>query len=217
MHNPLQGSNLLTQRREERTGRKEAVAFLFILCALCVLCVLALNRKTYGQSYGCAPCNTACQPPIAGVDCAVGNGCGEPHWKAWGPIPWQAFAQGEYTGPARLPHVPEYRLRVDDEIEFVYRLKRDEISRPYLLDVGDEILLESVIDPTLNRKVTIQPDGTVDLLLLGSVRVIRKTVDEIHDDLNKQYQKFYRITDINVTRVTTQAKANDLLQSVNNR
>src|SRR5436190_21160574 len=76
---------------------------------------------------------------------------------------------------------------------------------------------EMLIDTTLNRKVTVQPDGTVDLLLLGPVRVIRKTVDEIRVDLNKLYEKFYRITDINVTRITTQAKANDLLQSVNNR
>src|SRR5436190_23074794 len=76
---------------------------------------------------------------------------------------------------------------------------------------------EMLIDTTLNRKVTGHHDGTVNLLLLGPVRVIRKTVDEIRYDLNKLYEKFYRITDVNVTRVTTQAKANDLLQSVNNR
>jgi polysaccharide export outer membrane protein len=49
------------------------------------------------------------------------------------------------------------------------------------------------------------------------VRVVRKTVDEIRDDLNEKYKKFYRITDINVSRVTTQTKARDLLESVNNR
>jgi polysaccharide export outer membrane protein len=147
----------------------------------------------------------------------MGNGCGEPHWKAWGPIPWQAFGQGEYAGPARSSHVPEYRVRVDDVIEFVYRLKRDEVSRPYLLDVGDEIQIDSLIDDKLNRKVTVQPDGTIDLLLLGPVRVSKRTVGEIRDDLNEKYKKFYRITDLNVTRVTTQVKANDFLQSVNNR
>jgi polysaccharide export outer membrane protein len=165
----------------------------------------------------CGPNSAACQPPIAGVDCAMGDGCGEPHWKAWGPIPWQAFAQGEYTGPARLPHVPEYRLRVDDEIEFVYRLKRDELGRPYLLDVGDEIQIDSLIDEKLNRRVMIQPDGTADFLLLGPVRVVRKTVEEVRNELNELYKKYYRITDLNVTRVRTQARAEDLLQAVNNR
>jgi len=147
----------------------------------------------------------------------MGNGCGEPHWNAWAPIPWQAFGQGEYVGPARLPHVQEYRIRVDDLLEFVYRLKRDEVNRPYLLDVGDEIQIDSLIDEKLNRRVTVQPDGTVDLLLLGPVRVIRRTVEEIRDEINERYKKFYRITDLNVTRITTQVKANDFLQSVNNR
>jgi polysaccharide biosynthesis/export protein len=164
-----------------------------------------------------AGCFNPCNPPIQGVDCAMGAGCGEPHWNAWGPIPWQAFGQGEYTGPARSSHVPEYRIRVDDQIEFVYRLKRDEVSRPYLLDVGDEIQIDSLIDEKLNRKVMVQPDGTVDLLLLGPVRVVRRTVEQIRDDVNEKYKKFYRITDINVSRVTTQTKAKDLLESVNNR
>src|SRR6476469_2003840 len=108
----------------------------------------------------CAPGGVnPCQPPIQGVDCLQGTGCGEVQWKAWGPIPWQAFGQGEYVGPARSPHVPEYRIRVDDEIEFVYSLKRDGVNRPYLLDVGDEIQIESLIDEKLNRKVMVQPDG----------------------------------------------------------
>jgi polysaccharide biosynthesis/export protein len=165
----------------------------------------------------CPACVNSCQPSIQGIDCLMGTGCGEPRWNAWGPIPWQAFGQGEYAGPARLPHVPEYRVRVDDQIEFVYRLKRDEVNRPYLLDVGDEIQIESLIDEKLNRKVTVQPDGTVDLLMLGPVRVIRRTVEELRDDLNEKYKKFYRLTDINVTRVATQAKAKDFLESVNNR
>src|SRR5687768_13516098 len=130
------------------------------------------------------PCAGACNPPISGVDCLMGNGCGEPRWNAWGPIPWQAFAQGEYVGPARLSHVPDYHLRVDDEIEFIYRLTREELSHGYLLEVGDIIRIESIIDPTLNRDLTIQPDGTVDLLLIGELRVARRLVADVRADLN---------------------------------
>jgi polysaccharide export outer membrane protein len=192
--------------------------WLLVSLSLCLSVVFppAANAQPPGPA-PCTACVNPCQPPIQGVDCSMGNGCGEPHWNAWGPIPWQAFGQGEYVGPARLPHIPEYRIRVDDLLEFVYRLKRDEVNRPYLLDVGDEIQIDSLIDEKLNRRVTVQPDGTVDLLLLGPVRVIRRTVDEIRDEVNERYKKFYRITDINVTRITTQVKANDFLQSVNNR
>jgi polysaccharide export outer membrane protein len=205
---------------------KMKIGIMKILISLSLLLSVApslhfVSAQTIQQPAACAMCSTGCvnpcQPPVQGVDCAQGTGCGELHWKAWGPIPWQAFGQGEYIGPARSSHVPEYHIRVDDEIEFVYRLKRDEVNRPYLLDVGDEIQIESLIDEKLNRKVQVQPDGTVDLLLLGPVRVIRRTGEQVREDLNEKYKKFYRITDINITRITTQAKANDLLQSVNNR
>ena len=134
-----------------------------------------------------------------------------------GPIPWQAFAQGEYIGPARSPHVPEYHLRVDDEIEFIYRLTREELSHPYQLEVGDSIRIESIIDPALNRDVTIQPDGTVDLLLIGEVRVVKRPVQEIRADLNERYQKYYKVTDIHVTRLKTQTRLEDLRAAVDNR
>jgi polysaccharide export outer membrane protein len=162
-------------------------------------------------------CGDGCNPPISGVDCRMGNGCGEPHWNDWGPIPWQAFAQGEYVGPARISHVPEYHLRVDDEIEFIYRLTREELSHKYLLEVGDQIRIESIIDPALNRDVFIQPDGTVDLLLIGEVRVVNRPVQEIREDLNKRYKKYYKVTDINVTRMKTQTRLDDLRAAVDSR
>src|SRR5436190_16178214 len=157
----------MERRRDGGTEKPRHASIALSLC-LSVWLITATVSAQSPPCQTCAPgCVNPCQPPIQGVDCAMGTGCGEPHWKSWGPIPWQAFGQGEYTGPARLPHVPEYRLRVDDDIEFVYRLKRDEVSRPYLLDVGDEIQIESMTDDKMNRKVTVQPDGTVDLLLLG--------------------------------------------------
>jgi polysaccharide export outer membrane protein len=169
------------------------------------------------QAYGPAPCGDACERPISGVDCRGGDGCGELRWNAWGPIPWQAFAQGEYVGPARSPHVPEYHLRVDDEIEFIYRLTREELGHGYPLEVGDVIRVESIIDPNLNREVGIQPDGTIDVLLLGQVRAARLTVQEIRNELNEQYKKFYKVTDINVTRIKTQTRLEDLRAAVDSR
>jgi polysaccharide biosynthesis/export protein len=174
------------------------------------------------QTGDCAPpcgpaCGAACERPISGVDCLMGNGCGEPRWNDWGPIPWQAFSQGEYIGPARMQHVPEYRLRVDDQIEFTYVLTREELGRPYTLEVGDAIRIESLIDPTLNRDVTIQPDGTVDLLLLGPIRVVGLDVAAIVKELNERYKKYYKVTDLSVTRLKTQTRLDDLRSAVDNR
>jgi polysaccharide export outer membrane protein len=105
----------------------------------------------------------------------------------------------------------EYRLRPDDEIQFVYRASREPLTGDYQLEVGDVIRVESHIDATLTREVTVQPDGTVDLLYLGPVRVVRQTVSEIAKDLNQRYTKFYKVTDINVARVRTQSRLANLL------
>ncbi|MDX1946644.1 MAG: polysaccharide biosynthesis/export family protein [Pirellulaceae bacterium] len=169
---------------------------------------------------GIGPCGlrgNACQRDISGVDCATGTGCGEQHWNAWGPIPWQAFAQGEYAGPARTPHLPEYRLRTDDEIDFIYRLTREDFAHPYLMEVGDTMRIESQIDPSLNREVTVQPDGTIDVMLLGEVRVAHRSAQDIRADLNELYKKYYKVTDINVTRLKTQTRLEDLRAAVDAR
>jgi len=167
--------------------------------------------------YGPQPCGDACERRIDGVDCRSGDGCGEPRWDNWGPIPWQAFAQGEYIGPARLAHVPEYRLRVDDQVEFIYVLMQRESSKPYHLQVGDVVKIESLIDPTINREVTIQPDGTITVLLLGEVHAGRLTTVELQRILNERYQKYYKNPDILVSPIRTNTRLEQLKAAVDNR
>ncbi|HWA97494.1 MAG TPA: polysaccharide biosynthesis/export family protein [Pirellulales bacterium] len=142
-----------------------------------------------------------------------------------GPIPWQAmqpsnfqpFAQGEYVGHARLEHVPEYRLRVDDQIEFIFRITRDEQPDPYRFDVGDEIEVESYADPTLNRQLIIQPDGTITLRLVGQVRAAKKTVTELRDAIESLYEKYYKVPAITVTPLKVNTKLEDLRATVDRR
>ena len=101
-------------------------------------------------------------------------------------IEWQAYAQGEYVGHARLAHVPEYRLRVDDQLDMTYRLTREETSTPYRLNVGDEVQVESFTDHEINRSLLIQPDGTITLRLLGQVHATGRTVTQLRDALEER-------------------------------
>ncbi len=119
-----------------------------------------------GESVAVELCQARC---MVGVDCGMCQPGGEARWDARRPIPWETFSQGEYIGPYRDVHVPEYRLRVDDSLEFIYRLTRIESSGPYELNVGDQIRVESLIDPNLDRDLVIQPDGSVTLRMLGQV------------------------------------------------
>ena len=159
-------------------------------------------------------CQAKC---MVGVDCGTCQPGGEARWDARRPIPWETFSQGEYIGPYRDVHVPEYRLRVDDSLEFIYRLTRIESSGPYELNVGDQIRVESLIDPNLDRDLVIQPDGSITLRMLGQVRAARRTVDELRADLEERYKKYYKVPAITVTPLQVNTKLEDLRASVDSR
>ena len=158
-----------------------------------------------------APCN------ICGVDCSGCDACGSRGWESMRAVAWQAYAQGEYVGHERLAHVPEYRLRVDDELDLIYRLTREEQREPYKLNVGDEIRVESFTDEALTRDLLIQPDGTITVRLLGQVRATGKTVTQLTEDLEALYQKFYNVPAITVTPLKVNTKLEDLRATVDRR
>ncbi len=152
-----------------------------------------------------------------GVDSRTPTDGLEATWRDWQPIPWQMFSQGEYVGPERMAHVPEYRLRVDDLLEFVYRITRNESAQPYELNVGDRIRIETIADKSLDRELVIQPDGTITLQLLGQVHAARRTVKELTADLERQFQRFFKVPSVTVTPISVNTKLNDLRAVVDNR
>jgi len=158
-----------------------------------------------------APC------AICGVDCSACNCRRRGGWEAARAIAWQAYAQGEYVGHARSAHVPEYRLRVDDQLDMIYRLTREETSTPYKLNVGDEVRVESFTDPDINRDLILQPDGTITLRLLGQVRATGRTVTQLRDTLEELYQKYYKIPAITVTPLKVNTKLEDLRATIDRR
>ncbi|MGB9687322.1 polysaccharide biosynthesis/export family protein [Thermogutta sp.] len=180
----------------------------------------APDQTTLSNAVSGAPAwthNPASPCPRCAVD---GSTCDPRHWGGWERarlIAWERYAQGEYVGLARSAHVPEYRLRVDDELEIVYRLTREATSKPYRLNVGDQIRVESATDPTLNRDVLIQPDGTITLLLLGQVKATGYTVAQLQQRLEELYRRYYRVPSITVTPILVNSKLEDLRATVDRR
>ncbi len=165
----------------------------------------------------CTAVNPAAPCRQLAVDCSCCDSRLRGGWRRAADIDWQQFAQGEYVGHARLAHVPEYRLRVDDELEIVYRLTREQTSAPYRLGVGDEIRIESMTDETLNRDLVIQPDGTITLLLLGQVPATGRTVEQLREEIEKRYKKYYKVPAVTVTPIKVNTKLEDLRASVDAR
>ncbi len=152
--------------------------------------------------------------------CGVDGGTADPRHHCWERarvIAWQAYAQGEYVGHYRLPHVCEYRIRVDDQLDFIYRLTREETPTPYKLNVGDEIRVESFTDPEINRDLIIQPDGTITLRLLGQVHATGRTVPQLRDTVEDLYRKFYKLPAITITPLKVNTKLEDLRAAVDRR
>lgn len=222
------------------TSRKSIRCLAAVLMCAASFSVVAVAVAQPMMQQPCQQCQQSCQPvnfaapfPIWGVDSAAGCGCAEVGWDARGMIPWQEFAQGEYVGHARSPHVPEYRMREGDVVAVYYRRTREEISRPYELQVGDRLRIESLTagrgaastaategattDDNISRELVIQPDGTITLPLLGQVRATRRTVPQLRDELEEQYRKYFRVPSITVTPISVNTKLEDLLNTVDSR
>jgi polysaccharide export outer membrane protein len=151
-----------------------------------------------------------------GFHCAKSGPCAN-DWNAARQIPFDKFAQGEYVGPARTAHVSIYRLRPDDQIDCVFRITRDRSLKPYELNVGDQVQIESFADERLRRDLIVQPDGTITLGLLGQVLAAGMTVDELRKDLDERYKQYYNNPSITVTPIAVNTKLEDLRATVDGR
>jgi polysaccharide export outer membrane protein len=154
--------------------------------------------------------------PIPAVDCV--NQCPpgyEATWKALGLVDdFQQWAQGEYVGRARLPHVPVYRLRVDDALEFQFRVDHNRMSGQYKINVGDELLVESVTASELTRTLLVLPDGKIALPLIGLVDAAGRTSIELRDDLQKKFKTYYQDPSISVNLTRPNSKLEELRTAI---
>ncbi len=185
----------------------------------------------------CQSLGPAAPFPIWGVDGYAACGKSEVGWASRSCIPWQEFAQGEYVGHARTAHVPQYRLRVDDQLAIFYLRTREVQARAYQLQVGDQILVESLTsggtgtvsttpdrdstgqttEDTINRELAVQPDGTITMPLIGRVMAAGRTVEVLQEDLEERFKEFYRVPAITVTPLVVNTKLEDLLATVDAR
>jgi len=179
-------------------------------------------------TYSNGPIQPSAETPhtkfYCGVDQSSGSTNGrEPLWNNKTLIPFESYGPGEYIGPSRTPHVPAYRLRVDDQIEFVYQKTRPDNFRGYRLSAGDTIRITSSADENLNEAsredgLTIMPDNTISLDLIGNIVAGGKTVEELRTQLNSLYSRFYDTKpSVVVAGLRTGTKLDDFLASVDAR
>ncbi len=152
---------------------------------------------------------------LEGVDSRRVNPNREAKWRNARKIPWESFSYGEYIGPHRTPHVADYRLRVNDQLEFVYENARELQSESYRFQVGDEFKIQSLRAELNQDKHLILNDGTVSPTELGPVQVAGKTIAQVQALLNDLYKRAgTKEPGITVTPVKVNTKLSDLITAI---
>jgi protein involved in polysaccharide export with SLBB domain len=64
---------------------------------------------------------------------------------------------------------------------------------------GDKLVVNSYFHPAVKQAVTVQPDGLVSLLLVGTVAAAGKTPEELAKELKRGYDKYLENAEITVT------------------
>ena len=168
----------------------------------------------FGQSFNQRPAKH-----LLGIDDSTRRRPGfESKWRRGSEVPFEEFGYGEWVGPHRTPHVDEYRLRVGDDLEFVYIRTREKSLYPYQLYVGDTIEVSSAIDDSLNQiDLIIRSDGKTTFSLIGQVMCAGKTVEGLQRELNDRYTEFVREPNIVVQVRASDTPLNDIIASVDAR
>ena len=175
--------------------------------------MLVQPQAYYG---GCPNC-------MRGIDCR--DHCGQPvDWSAMRPLDFQPLLHGEFIGPIRLPALVDYRMRVGDELQFVYILNREQRIGEYRLQVGDQVRISYGLDANitqgdLNRGVEILPDGTLILHMIGAVPAAGLTVPQLRSQLVKSYSKYFKNFDVDASGTTLDVipvKINTKLEDLRN-
>jgi polysaccharide export outer membrane protein len=114
--------------------------------------------------------------------------------------------------------VDEYRLRVDDLVEVVYRLSGEVTGQPYEFNVKDLLRIESLTAPEMvDREVFVQPDGTITLPRLGQVMAAGRSVEELREDLERRYARDLVDPEIVVTPVEFDTNLQELRLAVSSQ
>ncbi len=130
--------------------------------------------------------------------------------------PWNEVESAMPTPvPATPPyaHMQSYPLRVGDEITFTLTPDTRTTQGVYRLRVNDQLSVEYMHDRAADRRdrtMQVLPNGTVDLPLIGPVRVAGYTVEEATHQANMLAKRYYKFPQIVMTVSDVSERSEDL-------
>lgn len=106
-------------------------------------------------------------------------------------IPYAGTLQAAGLSPEELREAIRERLRVDGG-------EGGAAAPQYLLQAGDEIELKFPYASDINERLTIRPDGWLQLQLIGAIRVEGLSPEALQAQLRRRYAVYLRKPDLTV-------------------
>ncbi|MCG6533456.1 MAG: polysaccharide biosynthesis/export family protein [Syntrophales bacterium LBB04] len=113
-----------------------------------------------------------------------------------------------------VPYVPEYRMGPGDVLEIVYHLKYEKTEDDYRIEVQDRISINFPFQPQFSSSVLVRSDGKVTMPLIGDLAVESKTPMEVAAILNREYKKYFKVTNITVSLEAFNVKVDELKKAI---
>lgn len=82
-----------------------------------------------------------------------------------------------------------YKLGPDDVLQLNYQTEWTIPAGSYKLDTLDEVDIEFILDPELNRKVIIRPDGMITLPGIGEVKAVGLSPEALAKRLEERFKQ----------------------------
>ena len=99
-----------------------------------------------------------------------------------------------------------YRLGPSDLLQINYQTDWAVPAGTYAIDTQDELRIEFILDPELNRDVVVRPDGMITLPGIGDVKARGLTPPQLSVELERRYRKANIFRETGLTAKLSQYK-----------
>jgi polysaccharide export outer membrane protein len=103
-------------------------------------------------------------------------------------------------GPTKGPEIQDlaeafdvvcrnYKLGPEDVLQVIFQTEWSIPAGSYKLDTLDTLNVEFILDPELNRQVTIRPDGMITLPGIGEVKAVGLSPDQLAERIERRFKE----------------------------
>jgi polysaccharide export outer membrane protein len=93
----------------------------------------------------------------------------------------------------------EYRISPGDKLDVLFEIRTWTVEEEYRVALDDILHIKFVNVPELNEEQQVRPDGYISLPYLGSFYVAGKSINQIEEELTREYSRILVSPEIYVT------------------